>query len=42
MDRVGEDFGIQVSLHPKPVSDHWNGTGAHISKICKHVCEKMD
>ncbi|KAI8885161.1 glutamine synthetase/guanido kinase [Backusella circina FSU 941] len=31
MDRVGEDFGIQVSLHPKPVSDHWNGTGAHIN-----------
>lgn len=25
LDRVAEDFGIVVSIHPKPVKGDWNG-----------------
>ncbi|KAI8334740.1 hypothetical protein BC941DRAFT_472666 [Chlamydoabsidia padenii] len=28
LDRVAEDAGIGITLHPKPVND-WNGAGAH-------------
>ena len=27
--RIGEEFGISVSLHPKPVKGDWNGAGKH-------------
>ena len=27
--RVGEDFGISATLHPKPVRGDWNGAGCH-------------
>ena len=27
--RLGEDYGITVRLHPKPVKGDWNGAGAH-------------
>lgn len=27
--RVGEDFGVTATLHPKPMQGDWNGTGAH-------------
>ena len=27
--RVGEDFGVSATLHPKPVRGDWNGAGAH-------------
>jgi glutamine synthetase len=27
--RVGEDHGVSVYLHPKPVQGDWNGSGAH-------------
>ncbi|KAI9020950.1 hypothetical protein CLU79DRAFT_754485 [Phycomyces nitens] len=29
LDRVAEDFGIIVSIHPKPVKGEWNGAGCH-------------
>ena len=29
LHRLGEDFGISVTFHPKPVKGDWNGTGAH-------------
>ncbi|CAN7992925.1 unnamed protein product [Ixodes hexagonus] len=29
LQRVAEDFGLLVSLDPKPVSGDWNGAGAH-------------
>lgn len=29
LHRVAEDFGIVVSLDPKPMSGDWNGAGAH-------------
>ena len=27
--RVAEDFGVIVSLDPKPIPGDWNGAGAH-------------
>lgn len=27
--RVGEDYGINATLHPKPVRGDWNGAGQH-------------
>jgi glutamine synthetase len=27
--RVGEDFGVSMTLHPKPMRGDWNGAGAH-------------
>ena len=27
--RVGENYGVSATLHPKPVQGDWNGTGAH-------------
>jgi len=29
LERVGEDFGVCVSLDPKPMAGDWNGAGAH-------------
>ncbi|KAM7297150.1 glutamine synthetase-like [Ixodes scapularis] len=29
LQRVAEDFGLLVTLDPKPVSGDWNGAGAH-------------
>jgi glutamine synthetase len=29
LHRIGEDFGVSVTLHPKPVRGDWNGAGAH-------------
>jgi glutamine synthetase len=29
LHRVAEDFGIVVTLDPKPMSGDWNGAGAH-------------
>jgi len=27
--RIGEDHGVSMTLHPKPVRGDWNGAGAH-------------
>jgi glutamine synthetase len=27
--RIGEDHGVSMTLHPKPVKGDWNGAGAH-------------
>jgi len=29
LHRVAEEFGIVVTLDPKPVPGDWNGAGAH-------------
>lgn len=29
LHRVAEDFGVVVSLDPKPMKGDWNGAGAH-------------
>ena len=27
--RVSEEFGVKVTLHPKPIPGNWNGAGLH-------------
>lgn len=29
LTRVAEDFGVKISLHPKPLKGDWNGAGCH-------------
>jgi len=29
MERVGEEYGVRINLHPKPVEGDWNGSGMH-------------
>ncbi|OAA77911.1 glutamine synthetase [Akanthomyces lecanii RCEF 1005] len=37
LSRVAEDFGVKVSLHPKPIKGAWNGAGMHTNVSTKEM-----
>jgi glutamine synthetase len=39
--RIAEEWGITVSLHPKPLQGEWNGAGCHTKSVMSSLLPRI-
>lgn len=42
LERIAEKYKVVVSLHPKPLSGNWNGSGCHVNYSTLNMREKCN